>query len=145
MGAPGCVLAGLMADRVGRCATTALLMTISGACAILVGVLFDGPIWLFTVVALIWGLTIVADSAQFSAAVTELCDPTRVGAALALQMGVGFAITIVAIQLMPLAADAMGGWRWTFLLLAPGPVIGALAMLALRRLPEAERIANGKR
>lgn len=145
MGAPGSLLAGWMADRFGRCATTAVLMTVSGASALMIGFLFTGPFWLFATVALIWGLTVVADSAQFSAAVTELSEPPQVGAALAFQMGVGFAITMVSIQLMPIAAEALGGWRWAFLLLAPGPVIGALAMLALRRLPEATRIANGRR
>lgn len=145
MGAPGCVLAGALADRIGRCATTALAMAISGSCALLIGFLFDAPTWMFLTVALIWGLTIVADSAQFSAAVTELSDQAQVGAGLAFQMGVGFAITIFTIWLLPVVADAFGGWRWTFLVLVPGPVIGLAAMLILRNQPEAARLAGGKR
>lgn len=145
MGAPGCVVAGLAADRYGRCATTAVAMAVSGACALLVGLAFDGPFWLLAIVALAWGFAVVADSAQFSAAVTELSAPDQVGAALAFQMGVGFAITIVAIQLTPVLADALGSWRWTFVMLAPGPAIGVVAMLTLRRLPEAERLAGGRR
>ncbi|WP_394199224.1 MFS transporter [Litoreibacter albidus] len=145
VGAPGCILAGALADRIGRCATTALAMAISGTCALLIGFMFDAPTWLFLTVALMWGLTIVADSAQFSAAVTELSEPTQVGAGLAFQMGVGFAITIFTIWLLPLVADALGGWRWSFLVLVPGPVIGLAAMLILRNQPEAARLAGGKR
>ena len=145
MGAPGSVAAGLLADRIGRCATTTLAMAISGGCALVIGFAFDGPSWLFAAIALVWGATIVSDSAQFSAAVTELSDQTQVGAALALQMGIGFAITMVTIWLMPVLADLLGGWRWTFLALAPGPLVGCWAMMRLRTLPEAERIAGGLR
>ena len=144
-GAPGSVLAGWFADRIGRCKTTAIAMTISGTAALLIGVSFDGPLWVFTLVALVWGMAVVADSAQFSAAVTELADQSHVGAALAFQMGVGFAITILTIWLMPLIAEALGSWRWTFLVLVPGPVLGTWAMLTLRRLPEATKIAGGRR
>ncbi len=145
MGAPGCVLAGWLADRIGRCNTTALAMTISGLSALLIGLTFEGPLIAFVLVALVWGLTVVADSAQFSAAVTELADQTLVGSALAFQMGVGFAITIGMIWALPVIAEAVGSWRWTFLALVPGPVVGTLAMLTLRRLPEAARIAGGRR
>jgi MFS family permease len=145
MGAPGCVLAGWLADRIGRCATTALAMSISGTSALLIGVTFGGPLWAFVLVALIWGLTVVADSAQFSAAVTELADQTLVGSALAFQMGVGFAITIGMIWFLPVLAEALGSWRWTFVALVPGPIAGTWAMLALRRLPAATRIAQGRR
>lgn len=145
MGAPGSILAGWLADRIGRCYTTAMMMGVSGTCALLIGVFFTAPVWVFLVIALVWGLTIVADSAQFSAAVTELADQTLVGSALAFQMGVGFAITIFTIWLMPQVADLFGGWRWTFVVLVPGPVFGTLAMLRLRRLPEATKIASGRR
>ena len=145
MGAPGCVLGGVLADRIGRCATTALMMSVSGTCALLIGVFFAAPAWIFLLIALVWGLTIVADSAQFSAAVTELADQNFVGSALAFQMGVGFAITIFTIWLLPLVAEALGGWRWTFFVLFPGPIVGTWAMLRLRRLPQAERIAGGRR
>ena len=116
-----------------------------GACSIAIGFTFDGPAWLFTAVALVWGVSVIADSAQFSAAVTELSEPGWVGSALALQMGVGFAITIGAIWLIPLVAQWAGGWRWVFLVLVPGPVFGAVAMLKLRQLPEATRMAGGLR
>ncbi|MEM9220810.1 MAG: MFS transporter [Pseudomonadota bacterium] len=145
MGAPGSVMAGYLADRIGRCATTAVMLSISGSCAFLIGLMFDGPTFMFALVALVWGLTIVADSAQFSAAVTELSAKNQVGSALAFQMGVGFAITIFTIWLMPIAAEYFGGWRWTFLILVPGPVVGVMAILSLRMCPEARLLANGMR
>jgi MFS family permease len=94
---------------------------------------------------LIWGLTAVADSAQFSAAVTELSDKSLVGSALALQMGVGFAITIFVIWLLPVVAEHQGSWRWTFLILAPGPFLGALSMLLLRSEARSHLLADGRR
>lgn len=145
MGAPGCVLAGWLADRIGRCNTTAIAMATSGTSALLIGFTFGGPLWAFVLVALVWGLTVVADSAQFSAAVTELAEQHLVGSALAFQMGVGFAITIGMIWFIPVLADWLGSWRWTFLALVPGPIAGTWAMLALRRMPAAEHVADGRR
>lgn len=145
MGAPGCLIAGWLADRIGRCTTTAIALAISGTSALLIGVFFDAHPAIFLTVALLWGLTIVADSAQFSAAVTELADQSYVGSALAFQMGVGFAITILTIWAVPQIAEAFGSWRWSFLVLVPGPIVGAIAMLRLRGLPEAKRLAGGRR
>ena len=144
-GAPGCVLGGWLADRIGRCYATVFLMFISGTCALTIGLCFNGPSWLFFTIALIWGLTAVADSAQFSAAVTELSDKSMVGSALALQMGVGFAITIFVIWLLPVVAEHQGSWRWTFLILAPGPFLGALSMLLLRSEARSHLLADGRR
>lgn len=133
LGAPSCVIAGMIADKIGRSLTTAGCMIISGSCAILIGVFFDGPTWLFFIVAAVWGFTVVADSAQFSASVSENADKSLIGTALAFQMGVGFAITIFVVWLMPLLADLFGGWRWTFAILAIGPLIGICSMLKLHR------------
>lgn len=144
VGAIGCVGGGLMADRVGRTATTALMMLVSGGCALAIGAAYDGPSWLFVLIAIVWGLAVIADSAQFSAMASELSGPETVGAALALQVGIGFALTIVSIRLTPVLAAAIG-WRWSFVMLAPGPFVGAAAMLALRRLPRARSIADGRR
>ncbi|MBB3713450.1 MFS family permease [Limimaricola variabilis] len=144
-GALGCVLAGTLSDRIGRCATTAWMMGLSGASALAIGFAFDGPGWFLALVALVWGITVVADSAQFSAAVTELAKPHLVGTSVTLQLGIGFALTVLAIQIMPWVAEAMGGWRWAFLVLVPGPVLGTGAMLVLRRLPEAAQLAGGRR
>ncbi|AXQ95182.1 MFS transporter [Cereibacter azotoformans] len=143
-GAPGCVLGGLLSDRIGRCRTTALALGVSGCCALAIGLAWSGPAWLLVGLALLWGLAVVADSAQFSAAVTELSPPHLVGSALAFQMGVGFALTIFTIWALPLLAGIIG-WRWVFLALVPGPFLGAWSMLALRRMPEAAGMAHGMR
>ncbi len=144
VGAVGSWLGGLLGDRWGRTRSTILAMGVSGTCAVVVGPLRTGPMWLFVSVALVWGLTVVADSAQFSTMVTELSDQRYVGTALTLQLAVGFTLTTVTIALIP-AAEHVLGWRWVFATLAPGPLLGIVAMLRLRRLPEALLIAGGRR
>ncbi|MFN7103549.1 MAG: MFS transporter, partial [Pseudorhizobium sp.] len=144
-GVVGCFAGGVLSDRFGRTATTAGMMIASGTCALLIGFVFDGPQWLLVLVVIVWGITIIGDSAQFSAAVTELADRSYIGTALSLQMGMGFALTILMIWLLPHLAEWLGGWQWTFSILAIGPFVGAAAMLILRRRPEAERLANGRR
>ena len=145
IGTFGCLAGGWMADRFGRCLTSALAMAISGACALLIGFFYNGPVTVFVLVALVWGFSTIADSAQFSAAVSELSDPSLVGASLAFQMGVGFAITLFAIWLVQWIALVLGDWQWAFSVLAVGPILGCWAMLKLRLLPEAAQIADGKR
>ena len=144
-GIAGCLLGGYLADRWGRTATTILMMAVSGASACLIGFVFTGPLWLFAAVGMVWGVAVVGDSAQFSAMVTEVGDPRFVGTALSLQLGVGFALTVGSIWLLPHIALLFGGWRWVFLVLIPGPGLGILAMVLLRRLPDADRIAHGRR
>ncbi|MEE2860550.1 MAG: MFS transporter [Pseudomonadota bacterium] len=141
----GCALGGWLSDRVGRCWTTAGMMAVSGACAALIGLAWGGPGWLLALIAIVWGISIIGDSAQFSAAVTELSDRHLVGTALTLQLALGFALTVLAIWLMPHVATVFGGWRWTFLALVPGPAVGAWAMLRLRALPQAAGLAGGRR
>ena len=143
-GAIGCVVAGLIADRVGRTVVTSVAMGISGSCCLLVGFLFGGSVWLLLLLAVIWGASVVADSAQFSSCVTELGDPKYIGTALTLQMCVGFLLTTVSIELIPKIVDVVT-WRFAFMILAPGPFLGVLAMLRLRQLPEATKIAHGRR
>lgn len=144
-GAIGCVLGGWLADRIGRTATTALMMAVSGLCAVVIGFAFDGPLWMLMAISIVWGVSVIGDSAQFSAMVTEIADKRLIGTALAFQMGVGFALTVVSIQILPLFVEWMGGWQWAFLLLVPGPLIGVIAMLVLRRMPVATKIAQGLR
>ncbi|QNQ61293.1 MFS transporter [Brucella sp. 6810] len=144
-GVIGCVAGGLLSDRFGRTATTAGFMIVSGLCAIAIGFAFHGPVWCIALIAIVWGVAIIGDSPLFSAAVTELSNRDLVGTALSLQMGLGFALTILVIWLMPRIADWMGSWQWTFLFLAPGPMIGAWAMLRLRASPVAVRLAHGRR
>ncbi|MGH9367514.1 MAG: MFS transporter, partial [Thermoanaerobaculia bacterium] len=143
-GAAGCVLAGLAADRVGRTAVTSLAMAVSGACCLAAGFFFQSSPVLLLVLFAIWGASVVADSAQFSACVTELSDPSYMGTALTIQTCIGFLLTIVSIEMIPSLVSALG-WRYAFAFLAPGPALGVLAMLRLRALPEAARIAQGRR
>lgn len=145
IGAIGCVIAGYLSDIYGRCYITAALMLVSGSCAFSIGFLVNTSPFLVGLIALLWGLTIIADSGQFSAAVTELSEPNLVGTALTVQMAIGFGITMITIWLVPVFAQLFGGFQWMFLLLAPGPFIGAIAMLLLRRHPQSEKLALGKR
>jgi MFS family permease len=143
-GALGAVVAGWSADRVGRTVVTSFCMAVSGSCALGIGFAAGlGPWWL-GLVALIWGLTIVSDSAQFSASVTELSQPDRIGTMLTLQTSAGFLLTMVTIQAVPWFAD-MFGWRHAFAPLAIGPFLGVVAMLRLRGFPEAAKLAGGRR
>ncbi|WP_419897262.1 MFS transporter [Roseomonas sp. USHLN139] len=144
VGAPACVAAGALADRWGRRAVTMGLMAASGGCAALMGLAYAGPLWLVVAVGLLWGATVIADSAQFSAVVTEVGDPALVGTALTAQLGMGFGLTALAIWVVPLVAGLVG-WQWAFAVLVPGPLLGIWAMGALRRRPEAQRIAGGRR
>ena len=121
------------------------MMIVSGACALAIGFAFDGPPWLFITILLIWGVSVIGDSAQFSAMITELADQRFVGTALSVQLGLGFALTVVAIWLAPRMAAFLGSWRWAFLMLVPGPSVGASAMLLLRRRPGSARLAKGLR
>jgi MFS family permease len=143
MGAAGSVLAGLLADRWGRTRITVWSLAISGACALGAGLLFDRPLPL-TLVCLVWGFAVVADSAQFSAAISELADPRYMGTALTLQTSLGFLLTLFTIRMIPPLVDRIG-WEGAFMILALGPVFGIVSMLRLRRLPEAERMAGGRR
>jgi MFS family permease len=130
-GAAGCWVGGVLGDRIGRPETTALAMAVSGTCALLIGLFLDAPPWLVLAIGLVWGFTVVADSAQFSTLVTEHADQAYVGTALTMQLAVGFTLTVATIWLMPFFADAVG-WRWAFAFLAPGPALGVVAMLRLR-------------
>jgi MFS family permease len=143
-GAIGCVVAGLIADRVGRTIVTSVAMAISGSCCLLIGFLFGGSPVLILIVAAIWGATVVADSAQFSTCVTELGNQQYLGTALTIQTCIGFLLTSISIELVPLFLK-IAGWRYAFAILAPGPLLGVCAMLRLRSLPEAVRIAHGRK
>ena len=143
-GAPGCWLGGLASDRWGRTTLTIGAMTLSGACALLTGLTFGGPPLLTLALALVWGVTIVADSAQFSTAITELAPPAYVGTALTTQTCVGFALTLVTIWLVP-PLVRRAGWPLALGALALGPALGVVAMARLRTLPESTKLAGGRR
>jgi len=144
IGGLGCVAGGWAADRIGRTALTIGAMTVSGGCALLVGPAAHGPLPLLAAITLLWGFTVVADSAQFSACVTELVPAEYSGTALTLQTSLGFLLTIVSIRAVPLFA-AEWGWTFAFMPLAVGPFLGSIAMWRLRRMPEALKLASGAR
>jgi MFS family permease len=144
IGAVGCWLGGKYADRWGRTLVTSAAMAVSGCCCLVVGILFGKPLWALLPLLAIWGIAVVADSAQFSTAVSELAPTQYVGTALTLQTSLGFLLTTVTISLLPVAAATIG-WRWSMSVLAIGPALGVGAMLALRRRHEALRLAGGRR
>ena len=129
-GGLGCLWGGWAADRVGRERVVNSAMAASGLCSLIVGFLFGLNPWVVGALTSIWGFFVVADSAQFSALVTEVAPPHAVGTALTLQTSLGFLLTVVTIQLVPLI-QAMTGWRWAFAFLALGPAVG---IAAIRRL-----------
>ncbi|MFK7847728.1 MAG: nitrate/nitrite transporter [Rhodothermales bacterium] len=143
IGAPGALIAGKLADRYGRTLITMVSLAVSGSCALVAGMFFEMPLVL-TVLGLIWGFAVIADSAQFSVAVTELTDSRYVGTALTIQTSMGFLLTIFSIRLIPIVVDWIG-WDYAFMVLALGPVFGIYSMWRLRQLPEAAQMASGNR
>ena len=138
MGALGCVSAGAWADRLGRERITIWAMATSGACSLVMGWLLDAPAPLAITFALIWGFAVVADSAQFSAMVTEVAPSHAVGTALTLQTSLGFLLTTITLQVVPLLRETLG-WPLAFGILAVGPTAGIVAMRRLNSL----RIGSG--
>jgi len=145
-GGIGCVAAGALADRWGRTTLTIIAMALSGSSAIVTGLLFGATPALVIAVSVLWGMTVIADSAQFSTAVSELAPPGTAGSALALQTAAGFLLTAATIYAVSLLDPGnAGGWRLAFALLALGPIVGIVAMVRLRGLPEAKLMASGNR
>ena len=123
-GAVGCGLAGFIADRIGRARVAMWAMLCSAACAALTLVVYGRSPWMLYALIVLWGFSVVADSAQFSALVSEHAPRDHVGTALTLQTCVGFLLTMVTIELLPRVAAATS-WQWASLLLVPGPLLGA--------------------
>ena len=145
-GGIGCVAGGILADRFGRTTITIAAMVVSGTCAVLIGFTYGGPPAVVLALAVVWGITVVADSAQFSAAVSELSPPGTAGSALSLQTAAGFVLTAATILSVGALDPADGtGWRIAFGSLALGPLVGIIAMWRLRGRPEALQMAGGRR
>jgi MFS family permease len=132
VGAVGSVLAGLAADRIGRVRVTVAAMAVSAGCCLLAGPAFGLHPALVTLLCLVWGVAVVADSAQFSASVAERSPAGLAGTMLTVQTSLGFALTLVTIHLMPVLVER-AGWGGAFAVLAIGPVLGCLAMLRMGR------------
>jgi MFS family permease len=142
VGAVGCVLAGVAADRRGRSTVTIGSMLLSGSCALVAG-LFSTQPGPLTVICLIWGFSVVADSAQFSAAVSEMTDPLYVGTALTIQTSLGFLLTLLPIRLIP-ELVARVGWDYALMVLAMGPAFGAWSMWQLRMVRRRLGLLSGQ-
>ena len=133
-GGVGCVWAGIAARRMGYPRVVQIAMAMSAACSLLIGLCYGRSLWLLVPVTLVWGFFVVADSAQFSAMVTEAAPRHAVGTALTLQTSMGFLLTMVTMQLVPWIAS-IAGWRWAFAVLAIGPALGIVAIRRLKRSP----------
>jgi MFS family permease len=131
VGGAGCVWGGAVADRIGRARLVTIAMAVSGAACALIGLLFGHSLWLLTPVALVWGFFIIADSAQFSVLVTESVPAHAVGTALTLQVSLGFLLTTITIQVVPVIVRILG-WPWAFAFLAAGPALGIWSIRRLR-------------
>ena len=127
VGVLGCLLGGLAADRWGRAPAAVAALGVSGTCCLLSPVAFVAGPTVLVVFCAVWGASVIADSGVFSTSLSETADPRFVGTALTAQTALGFALTVLSIQLVPLLADAVG-WQYAFLLLVPGPLLGARAM-----------------
>lgn len=143
-GAIGCVAGGWLADRWGRTTLTIGALATSGTCALLAGAAFGAPIAVLLTLCIVWGFSVVADSAQFSASISELAPRELTGTMLTIQTCAGFLLTLFTIHLVPWIAE-LWGWRHAFAILALGPVIGIVAMARLRTLPESALLAGGRR
>ena len=141
VGGLGSLFAGYVADRLGRTFVSMLSLGISGICCLLVGFVFHEP-YLLVLLCLVWGFSVVADSAQFSTAATELSDPRYIGTILTVQTSLGFLLTMVSIRLVSWFSSFVG-WEYSFLILVLGPLFGFMSMWRLRMLPEAKNMASG--
>ena len=130
-GAVGSAAAGWLADRIGQARVAAAAMMTSGTCALVAGFTFGAPAPLLFTLGIVWGVAVVADSAQLSALVANFSPREHVGTALTIQTSLGFLLTLASIRLLPVVAREIG-WQWAFLLLVPGPFLGAWAVSRLR-------------
>jgi len=131
IGALGCLAGGWWSQRIGSARVAATALALSALCCAVYPLITDGSTWLKLTLLMLWGASVVADSPHFSALSARACPPEIVGSALAFQNAIGFAITMLSIQL---GTRWIGEWgnsiAW---LLLPGPVIGLLGLYPLWR------------
>jgi len=144
MGALATGIGGKFADKYGRTKFNLLMLFISGSCSVIIGFMFFSPPYFALFIAIIWGVTIIPDSPQYSAMITELSDPDYVGTALALQTAIGFLLTNVSIRLIPIIVEQVG-WRYGFTILVLGPIFGGIALIQLRQHNDSIKIAQGRK
>ena len=143
-GVVGSILGGLISDRIGRTLSTSIYLGISGTSAVLIGFTYRSAPFITIIVGIIWGITVIADSAQFSTAVTELSNNKIRGSALTFQMALGFLITVGSIYAIDILRNIVG-WHWAFSFLSIGPLLGIISMIRLRYRNESSLMCNGKK
>ncbi len=143
-GAIGSILGGVISDRIGRTLSTSIYMGISGTSAVLIGLTYHALPFITIIVGIVWGITVIADSAQFSTAVTELSSDKIRGSALTFQMAIGFLITVGSIYAIDILRTTVG-WHWAFSILSIGPLLGIISMIRLRYKNESLLMCHGKK
>ncbi|MHA1477572.1 MAG: MFS transporter [Promethearchaeota archaeon] len=142
-GALGNAFGGLLADRIGRTRFNIIMLILSGSSSLVIGFFFNNAI-LALIIAVIWGITVVPDSPQYSVMITELSDQDYIGTSLTVQTSIGFGITLLSIRLLPSFVHTVS-WSFGFTILAIGPIIGIISLLLLRREPDSTKIGQGKK
>ena len=128
-GAFGAISAGQMSQRVGSPRVAVIALFTSGLMCFFYPFVPDSLSWLKWVILVFWGLTVAADSAQFSATSAKVCPPELVGGALAIQNSIGFLISTLSIMLVMALYESKGSAVVWYLL--PGPILG---IVLFRRL-----------
>ncbi len=136
-GALSCIIGGRVADRIGKAQFTIGAMVISGLSALAFGaaLYLSAPLWALAVIALLWGISIIPDSPQFSGLVADHAPPEQTGSLLTLQTALGFTLTIITVQGAPQLAVLIG-WPTVMASLAIGPFLGVIAMRQFIRAQE---------
>ena len=142
-GALGNAFGGLLADRIGRTKFNIIMLILSGSSSVVIGFFFNNTI-VALIIAVIWGITVVPDSPQYSVMITELSDQDYIGTSLTVQTSVGFGITLISIQLLPNFVNLVS-WVFGFTLLAVGPLIGIISLILLRKESDSTKIDQGKK
>ncbi|WP_256371451.1 MFS transporter [Stappia sp. ES.058] len=132
-GGIACIAARWIADRIGKAQVAILALAVSGTCALAAALTFGGPVWIVVAVFVLWGFSVIPDSAQFSALVADFAPPEQAGSLMTLQTALGFALTFVTVQATPVIA-ASTGWPPVLALLALGPAFGLVAMIRLHHM-----------
>lgn len=129
VGAVGCWVGGVIGDRWGRPRAAWISLSCSGGAALTLALISTSiPLPLVALLCAFWGFWVIADSAQFSAMVTEHAEPPFAGAALAFQLAIGYVTTMITLALVPYVVT-QHSWQTAFLVLAIGPAVGASAMV----------------
>ena len=134
---------GMIADRIGRTKFNIMMLIFSGISSLVIGFFFKNTI-IALIIAIIWGITAVPDSPQYSVMITELSDQNYIGTALTVQTSVGFGITLFSIQLLPSLVHVVS-WSFGFMVLALGPIVGIISLFLLRKEPDSTKIGQGKK